>query len=206
MDTIYTASVGTNANLFPQVLKLYVPEGSAIADVNYGKGVFWRNVDVSKYKLQASDLKDGIDMCALPYEGGSLDALVMDPPYMPTEFTGVAQISDYYGIKRKFADKKWHEAVLDLYYRGMREASRVLKPTGVMIVKCQDMVCANRQVLVHVDLINFMHSLGYRCEDIFVLVQANKRKHPQKRQVHARKSHSYFLVFLRMGSRWEGVK
>jgi len=202
---IYTASVGTNADLFPGILDIYVKPGSKITDVNYGKGVFWRNVDTSKYEFTPTDLKTGVDMTALPYEAGSFDALVMDPPYMPTQYTGISQFSDYYGIERTFTDKKWADAVLDIYIKGMNEANRVLNSSGVMIIKCQDMVCANRQVLVHCDLITHASTIGFRCEDIFVLVQSNKRPHPRKRQVHARKNHSYFLVMLRTGGRWDGI-
>jgi hypothetical protein len=201
-EVIYTSHIGTNAELFPQILKIYVKEGSKIADVNYGKGVFWRKVDLTKYELLATDLKTGVDMCDLPYEDKTLDGLVMDPPYMPTEHTGIEQFSDYYGIKRNFSDKKWHNAVLDMYFRGMKEAVRVINDEGIIIVKCQDMVCANKQIFVHNELMMYGKEIGLRCEDLFVLVQSNKRPHPRKRQVHARKNHSYFLVFMRETKRW----
>ena len=38
---------------------------------------------------------------------------------------------------------KYHEAVLDLYFKAAKEACRVLKLKGYLIVKCQDEVCAN---------------------------------------------------------------
>ena len=57
---ITTAQIGTNADLVPDILSLYIPEGSVVADVTFGKGVFWRNVDTSKYVLKPSDLIDGI--------------------------------------------------------------------------------------------------------------------------------------------------
>src|SRR5579859_4834745 len=199
---IYSAHTGINSEIFPNILNLYVPKGSKIADVTYGKGVFWRQVELNDYTLLATDLKDGIDMKKLPYDETSIDCLVMDPPYMPTQYTGIQQFSDYYGIEREFKKDKWAKGVLELYYSGMKEATRVLTAKGVLIVKCQDMVCANQQVLVHVDLIKYAESLDWRCEDIFILVQSNKRPHPRKRQIHARKNHSYFLVFLRVGKKW----
>jgi hypothetical protein len=36
--TITTAKVGTNADLFPDILRLYVPEGSVVADVTLRTG------------------------------------------------------------------------------------------------------------------------------------------------------------------------
>ena len=77
-----SAHVAGNAEVFPQVLSLHVPIGSTVADVTYGQGVFWRNVDTAQYTLLATDLKTGVDCRALPYEDDSIDAVVFDPPYM----------------------------------------------------------------------------------------------------------------------------
>jgi len=79
---VLTGIVGTNADLFPSILKMYVVEGAIVADVTYGRGVFWRNVDQGKYQLKATDLQMGVDFRALPYEAASIDALILDPPYM----------------------------------------------------------------------------------------------------------------------------
>src|SRR2546423_1658200 len=82
IDLLLTAHRGTNAKLFPRILRLHVPEGATIADVTYGTGIFWREVDLSKYKLLATDLTTGVDCRHLPYEDGSLECVVLDPPYM----------------------------------------------------------------------------------------------------------------------------
>lgn len=203
---IISAITGNNSDLFPDVIGLYVREGSTVADVTFGKGVFWRNIDEGKYNLLPTDLQTGVDFHDLPYEDDSIDALVLDPPYMPTEKTGVKEKSDYYGIKRDFGKLKWYDRVLGDYHGGIKEADRVLKQTGILIIKTQDMVCANQQRLTHVDIINFCDSMAWVCEDLFVLVQYRNRKHPAKRQVHARKNHSYFLVFRRSGKKWDGFR
>ncbi len=39
-DLILSAYVQNNEVIFPLILSLYVPVGSTIADVTYGKGVF----------------------------------------------------------------------------------------------------------------------------------------------------------------------
>jgi hypothetical protein len=67
-DLIFSAALGNNANLFPSVLKLYVSPGSTIADVTFGKGVFWKNVPSNSYKLLARDLQHGVDSRKLPYK------------------------------------------------------------------------------------------------------------------------------------------
>ena len=39
-DVVMTAFVSGNAEVFPQILNLHVPDGAKIADVTYGTGVF----------------------------------------------------------------------------------------------------------------------------------------------------------------------
>lgn len=100
--------------------------------------------------------------------------------------------------------KKYHEAVLDLYQDAGKEALRVLKDHGVMIVKCQDEVCSNRQRFTHIEIIQSYEKFGFIAEDLFVAVRTNKPGMSRVvKQVHARKNHSYFLVFWKAG---EGKK
>ncbi len=202
-DLIFSAHVETNDVVFADILRLYVPEGSKVADVTYGRGVFWRRVPTGAYDVYPTDLVDGVDARDLPYEDWSFDALVFDPPYMHTPggtaHNGHQNFENYYnnnGIRH--SEKKYHEAVLDLYLRAADEAWRVLRDGGIYIVKCQDEVCANRQRLTHVEIINHLVQIGFCVEDLFVVVRKNRPGVSRLlRQVHARKNHSYFLVFRR---------
>ena len=95
--------------------------------------------------------------------------------------------------------RKWHAAVVDLYEEGGREAHRVLRDNGVFVVKCQDEVSANRQNLTHVEIINAYAATGFFCKDLFVVVRPNRPGMSRVlKQVHARKNHSYFLVFVKI--------
>jgi hypothetical protein len=201
-DLVFTSHVGNNSDIFPEVLRLYVPNGSRIADVTYGRGVFWKNIPAKRFRLHPSDLSTGIDCRHLPYANDSMDCVVLDPPYMHTPGgTAHANHQNYEGYYRNNGTgngtgEKYHEAVLALYYKASAEALRVLRPEGVFIVKCQDEVCANKQRLTHVELINECWRLGFIVEDVFVLTRTNKPGVSRVlRQVHARKNHSYFLVF-----------
>jgi hypothetical protein len=200
-DLVFTAHQAGNEQVFPHILALYVPPGSKVADVTYGRGVFWKRVPEGRYQLHASDLTTGVDCRSLPYADGSIDCVVFDPPYMHTP-GGTAHVNHqnyetYYRNNQPLqSGKKYHEAVLDLYFSAAREAHRVLRQDGIYIVKCADEVCANRQRLTHVEIINELAGYGFAVEDLFVVLRRNKPGLSRVvKQVHARKNHSYFLVF-----------
>lgn len=203
-DLVHSAHTGNNDELFPSIVNLYIPKGSRVADVTYGSGVFWRNVKKDHYELVASDIATGMDCRDLPYDDASFDALVLDPPYMHTP--GGTAHQNHQNFEKYYrnnggeagSEKKYHEAVLDLYFRAGREAWRVLKDEGIFIVKCQDEVCANQQRLTHVEIINEFATFGFACKDLFVLVRKGKPGVSRMlKQIHARKNHSYFLVFIK---------
>jgi hypothetical protein len=211
-DLVFSSYQATNDEVFPQILSLYVARGSRVADVTYGKGVFWKQVPKSSYQLFATDLQSGTDCRSLPYDDGSMDCVVFDPPYMHTP-GGTAHAAhqnyeEYYrNNKANGTSKKYHEAVLDLYFTAAAESHRVLRDQGVYVVKCADEVCANQQRLTHVEIINELATQGFVIEDLFVVMRTNRPGvSRQIRQLHARKNHSYFLVFRKSSgrSRWAG--
>lgn len=211
-ELVFSAYQDTNDAIFPQILQLYALEGATVADVTFGKGIFWKKVDRTKYNLLASDLSDGIDARKLPYADKSIDMVVFDPPYMHTPGEGAhhnhQNYEQYY--KNNAANSsgaKYHEAVLELYFDAAKEAQRVLRDDGIYVVKCQDEVCANQQRLTHVEIINELEKRGFVTEDLFVVMRRNKPGMSRvKKQVHARKNHSYFVVFWKRAGkgRWKG--
>jgi hypothetical protein len=221
-DLVFSARVGDNADLFPNILRLHVPRGATVADVTFGQGTFWKHVPRGDYTLLASDLdarngvsrwrsipvRTGVDCRKLPYADGSLDCVVLDPPYMEGLYRRsrehMAGSGSHASFRQAYSNGKpsapggprWHDAVVDLYVRAAREAHRVLKRDGILIVKCQDEVSANTQRLTHVEIITACEALGFYTKDLFVLVRTNRAGVSRlKKQVHARKNHSYFVVF-----------
>jgi len=55
---VLTGVVGTNADLFPQALALYVKSGARVLDMTWGLGVFWKNVDRAQYDLVRNDIDE----------------------------------------------------------------------------------------------------------------------------------------------------
>ena len=194
---------------------MYVSEGSTVADVTWGKGVFWRNIPEGKYQLFVSDISMGIDCRNLPYDDESIDCVVLDPPYMEGFYREKNSQKAGSGTHSSFSTaysngdeancdtenigtKKWHSAVTDMYFKAGKEAHRVLKINGVLIVKCQDEVSAGKQWLTHVEIINEYEKNGYYTKDLFIVVRTNKPSISRlKKQIHARKNHSYFLIFIK---------
>ncbi len=211
-NLVFSAYVGTNADIFPKVLDLHVQEGARIADVTYGKGVFWRKIQTEKYDFHPSDISDGVDCRDLPYEDESFDCVVFDPPYMEGFFrtggTTKAGAGTHQAFRQHYSHGheapttgggKWHAAVVDLYVAGGKEAHRVLREKGVFVVKCQDEVSANKNNLTHVEIINAYADAGFVCKDLFIVVRPNRPGMSRMlKQIHARKNHSYFLVFIKI--------
>lgn len=196
---ILSAKSGNNADLFPDVLALYVPEQSLVVDATYGNGVFWRRMDQSRYKLVRSDLFTKADILSdfrkMPFRDGSFDAVILDPPYMRTN-NSKPQMGMNYNNRR--INLRTHKEVLDLYLAGIKEAYRILRSSGVLILKCQDEVMSGHQQWTHVEL---MQVEGWLTEDLFILIRSGLPLFNWNRQVHARKNHSYFIVLRKMAIR-----
>lgn len=208
-QVVLSAHLSGNSSVFRQILELHVPIGSIVADVTYGGGVFWRDVPEGHYDLRPTDIADGVDCRSLPYHDSTIDCVILDPPYMEGLLRDNKEHKSGSGSHAAFrrfysngdeknGGPKWHHAVTDLYFRAGREAYRVLRSNGVLIVKCQDEVSANQQWLTHVEIISRFEQYGFYTKDLFVVVRPNRpvvsRLH---KQVHARKNHSYFLVFVK---------
>lgn len=206
-DLVLSAYIAPNESVFPRILGLYVAPGSIVADVTFGKGVFWNNIAPDEYTLFATDIADGVDCRDLPYADETIDCVVFDPPYMHspggTAYSTHEPYEQYYrnngtGNRTK---TKYHEAVLELYIDGGKEAYRVLRERGVLIVKCQDEVCSNRQRFTHIEIVQAYQEMGFAAEDLFVVMRNNRPGVSRAvKQVHARKNHSYFLVFWKKGA------
>src|SRR5262245_39924287 len=84
--TVVTTIFGNNSDLLLAAGGLYIRDGDVVADVTYGKGVFWRQFDLSRITLLATDLHPippatKADFTKPIHKRGSLKVGVFDPPY-----------------------------------------------------------------------------------------------------------------------------
>lgn len=204
-DTLNTVC-RTNAEGFARILRLYARPGDSIADPTFGNGVFWSQVDRTQYRALATDITThGVDLRQLPYPSGTLDMVVLDPPYRYTpernkkqdDAPGHGKVDGLYNLQA--AKLNNIQAVLSLYRGGMVEARRVLKEGGFLIVKCQDTIQDGKNVWVHTLLMVEAGVLEFACRDLLIVAPASVLKTRWERQRHLRKAHSYFLVFRKGG-------
>jgi hypothetical protein len=189
---IYTCYKGRNQDLIPEVAELYFAPGMKIADVTFGRGNFWRKIDIGQYDFYPIDILTGVDFRALPYPDAMMDAIVLDPPYVHNG--GSFKINATYNNALVTGN---FETVLQLYRDGIWEARRVLKARGMLLVKCQDIVEGRIQRWSHILIKDFAEEIGFKAVDLFILHQSTIPMNRTKRwgkQVHARRNHSYLWV------------
>ena len=183
--------------IIKNIIKLYCPDGIDL-DPTYSKGVFYKNIKEPKLKFDLYPQIEGVveaDCGELPLESNTINTIMFDPPFV----AGIQKKSDTGIIINRFGSYKNVSIVLwGMYHRALKEFYRLLKPKGILIFKCQDSVDSGKQCLSHVEVINYAMSLGFYPKDMFVLLAKNRLigKHHSKQQ-HARKFHSYFLVFIK---------
>jgi hypothetical protein len=198
--TVTRTVAGTNAELLQSVARLYIPDGALVADVTFGRGVFWQKTG-RRFAVVSSDIMTKADVLAdcrqLPYRAQTFDAVVFDPPYVHDAHPRMVFNDRYRGAEtqgRGFSV----EDILELYQCGMTEAARILKSRGRLFVKGMDQVSNGRQYWLSHDLPDIADDLGMFQRDQFILVPtAPPSSNRWKRQIHARKSHSFLWVFER---------
>lgn len=192
---------GNNADLIREVSRLYIPAGSVVRDVTWGKGAFWKGIDTATISLQGSDIdpniaKGGVlqaDFRSLPDADASCDVLVLDPPYIHNP--GRHMTDSRYNNKATTGGQS-HADIRQLYRDGMQEAWRVLRPGGRLLVKGKDEIASGKQQWSQTELLCDAITLGFTGKDAFVLVPKSRTSMNRwTKQLHARKVHSFLWVF-----------
>lgn len=182
--------------IIKNIINLYCPNGIDL-DCTYSKGAFYKNspYDEPIYKSDLNPQYEDViraSATSLPFENGMLNSIMFDPPFIisgtdkPT--TGI--------IRKRFGDYRTMKDLFEFYDSALKEFYRVLSKGGILIFKCQDTVSSGKQFLSHVNIINYAEKIGFYTKDLFILLAKSRLiGHNHKVQKHARKFHSYFIVF-----------
>jgi hypothetical protein len=166
-------------------------------DLTYSKGIFWRNFPKPKYCFDILPIHGTIQASAenIPLSSESATSVMFDPPFIIKDVKGREPTGI---IEKRFSAFKSIEDLWHFYESAIIESRRILKPGGILVVKCQDTVSGGRQYISHYQVIQSAERIELYCKDIFILLARSALVSPfMKRQEHARKMHSYFIVFVK---------
>lgn len=178
--------------IIKSIQELYT--GNVQCDVTFSKGAFWKGLEEPSFKFDVCPSPKRPDVVQadcrhLPVEDSSFESVMYDPPFI------VAHGKDSV-IGNRFSSYKSMKELWQFYDDSLKEFSRVIKKKGHLIVKCQDIVSGGKNHLSHVFICNKAEEYGFENVDLFVLTARHRMKtHNTTQQKHARKFHSYFLVF-----------
>ena len=192
-----------NDEIINNILNLYCKDGIDL-DCTYSKGVFYKSKKVKepKFKSDILPLYDDVieaDCRNLPFENNSLSCIMFDPPFLATKGSSLKKDDNNNFINKRFSVFPTEKELFKFYDDSLNEFYRILRRDGVLIFKCQDKISSGKQYLSHIKIINSAERLGFIAEDLFILLAKSRivAEWQIKNQKHARKFHSYFVVFIK---------
>lgn len=181
--------------------------GPQVMDVTYGRGLWWSWIQGSGHGLEftSHDLKlDGVDFRFLPEKSQSMDVIAYDPDYIAPGGRKTSTITDFndrYGLKASYeTPASLQETTINA---GLTECARVIRPQGLILVKCSTYVSSGKPWLGEYETIRHGLDCGLKVEDIWVPIMGTGPQ-PERllsRQQHARSNSSRLIIFRRPGRR-----
>ena len=182
--------------LINDILCLYNKGNPIDFDPCYNKGGFYRNgiVQEPKIKSDINPLLPGVkkyDVRDLPFTN-EFKCIIFDPPFLVSGSSG--KMAKLYGSFKNIDELRlfWKDSLISL--------QRALKNRGILIIKCQDFVNARKNYIFIEEILSRAKKMNFQIKDLFILL-AKTRPIRMKKQQHARKYHSYFLVLKKLEER-----
>lgn len=184
----------SNAEMIRDVAALgYLREGWVTLDPTYGRGTWWKLW--KPHALVTHDLRDdGVDFRSLPEADATFDAVAFDPPYVSVggrTTTGIPDLHDRYGLTDAPTSPAGLQEIIDA---GLKEMLRVVKPSGFVLVKCQDYISSGKLWEGTSRTRNAAVECGFEVFDRLEHVSSPRPQPARSRQVHARRNLSTLFV------------
>ncbi len=185
----------SNAELIADCARLgYLRDDDHILDPTYGRGVWWKVWRPEKLTTHHQP-DDGIDFRALPHSDGTFDAVAFDPPYVcpgGRKTSSIKAMHGAYGMDGE--DFRTPRELQDIIDAGVLEMRRVVKPRGIVLVKCKDYIWSGCLFAgTHFTLTGALDG-GFELVDRLEHI-GTPGPQSQTRQVHARRNLSTLFVF-----------
>lgn len=191
----------SQSEILDAIERLHVRDGWD-ADVTYGNGAFYKGRAEPRLKFDIQPLSDGVVQASsvtVPVESASLCSVMFDPPFLTYVRAGRDHKEGKVQMTARFGGYWTYQELTDHYGGTIKETARILAKSGVLVVKCQDIIHNHRMHCTHAMVIGMAQESGFRLKDLFILAAKHRMPGPQKgQQKHARIYHSYFLVFERL--------
>lgn len=190
--------------ILKDIVELHLDNERYDCDLTYGNGSFWTGMKKPEYCLDIEPLSDDvIESCSMatPFNDSQLTSLVFDPPFL----TYIKSGREHNSIMGRRFSGYWRYDELEHHYKNtLREAERILKPKGIMVFKCQDIIHNHKMHCTHCNVINWAAEFNLILKDLFILPAKNRmpiNTGKKRKQRHARIWHSYFLVLQNHGKK-----
>lgn len=212
-----------NSDLIEAVFDIHVwpkkwagpPDGPAVMDVTYGRGLWWKWLTYSQdglgdrsksghgLEFTSHDMKhDGVDFTDLPESDQSMDVIAFDPDYVAPggrDTSTITEFNERYGLNDPYESPASLQAHIN---QGLSECARVLRPQGILMVKCATYISSGKPWLGEYHTIGHGLDIGLKVEDIFVHISGTGPQPKREgRQKHARSNSSRLIVFRKPGRR-----
>lgn len=201
--TLITTVSDSQKEILQNISRLHLNGEHFQADLTYGKGGFWSGwnepedptpeIRVDLDPRGGASLQPNViaDISCLPFPDNTLKSCVVDLPFIHAH--GKQSI-----IGNRFSSYPSQKALDNIHHDTARELARVTAPGGLVVWKCQDIIESSKQVWNHIKIYHHMTiPYDFHAEDLFILFRTRNALigWNQRKQQHARRTHSYFWVF-----------
>lgn len=193
----------TNDKLIAAACSLYVDmENDLVLDPTYGSGKFWKLGEPRR--LVKHDLKlDGVSYRNLPERSRTIDRVILDIPYVSVGGRQTSTLKKFQKTYGMDLSGETPALVSRDMARAISESYRVLVPRGILMLKSCNYISGGKFHPGHYLGCQAALHRGFQFLDEFIL-HSGTGPQPLKnldgtprRQVHARRAHSYLTVFLK---------
>lgn len=181
----------------------YIKPDDYVLDPTFGKGNWWNEYQPKRFRYH--DLKlDGVRFERLHehYDPGIFDVVAFDPPYIApggrassttTVFNGAYGINDCPRTPNEL-----HAQIV----AGMASIKLVLRPGGLMLLKCMNYVTSGKYLTAAYDLLEAATEHGwFKLVDEFIHVGSPGPQPKRDQQLHTRANYSNLFVLERQKNR-----